>query len=91
MRFVIETEPGKLEFNYMWVPTWIGMSKPIKQEIEDAIGEKFVGRTIETEEQKEAVFDEMDEAIIELLQSKFPAVNFTEYLRALKHVEQQEG
>lgn len=85
MRLVIETEPGKLELNYMWLPTWVGMSHPLKKEIEDKIGKDFVGKDLTDE-----TLDEMDEAIIELLQGKFPTIKFSDYLRALKDVEQRE-
>jgi len=85
MRLVIETEPGKLELNYMWLPTWVGMSHPLKKEIEDKIGEDFVGKEL-----SEDTLDLMDEAIIKLLQSKFPMISFSNYLRALKGVEQTD-
>lgn len=84
MRLIVETEPGVLELNFMWLPTWIGMSHPIKKEIEEKIGEKFVGRDL-----NDGTLDEMDDAIIDLLQDKFPAVHFKDYLRALKDVRQE--
>ena len=70
----------------MWLPTWIGMNHTIKKEIEEKIGKGFKGHELTTE-----TLDAMDEAIIGLLQEKFPSILFEEYLRALKHVRQEEG
>ena len=85
MRLTVQTEPGVIELNFMWLPTWIGMNNLIKKEIEEKVGVLFLSRVI-----NDTTLDELDEAIIEMLQAKFPSIHFEDYLRALKHVRQDE-
>ncbi len=84
MRLTVQAPgDGVLELNFMWLPTWVGVNHAIKKEIEEKIGATFKGREID-----ETTLDELDEAIIDLLQKKFPEIQFTEYLRAIRHVHQ---
>lgn len=83
MRLTVEESPGVISLNFMWLPTWIGINHGIKKQIEQKIGPLFKGRDLD-----DATLDELDEAIIEELQKTFPEIQFSDYLRAICHVQQ---
>ena len=83
MRFVDRTAPGKLELNFMWLPTWIGMNEALIRDLEKELSETIVGRDL-TEE----LLDEAHQKILQLLVDKFPqVVGMFEYLEGIKFVE----
>lgn len=85
MKLVIIPEPGVLELNYMWLPTWIGINTPLKQELEGAIRSKLVGKELTS-----AVIDEAHDLIVEFFSNKFPnLVGLRDYLDSLKFVQEQ--
>lgn len=82
MRFVVHTGPGQVELNYLWLPTWIGMNKLIKEEMEAALAEKVEGRPL-TEE----TLDEVHAEVVDWLSKRFGSMpGLFDYLDAIKHV-----
>jgi hypothetical protein len=82
MRTVVKTQQNVLELNYMWLPTWVGINTVLKQELEDALKDKIVGRPM-TEE----VLDEIDGMIFDFLEARAPHVEgLRDYLDGLKFV-----
>lgn len=82
MRLISSLEPGKVEFNFMWAPTFIGLDNRLKQELEKKLAPEFKGRPL-TEE----VLDEAHERVIALILEKYPLEGLRDYLDALKFVQ----
>lgn len=82
MRFIERTGPGKLELNYMWLPSWVGLNEALIREIEDLLSATIVGQDL-TEE----TLDLAHQAVLEILVNKFPAITgLFEYLDGIKYV-----
>lgn len=85
MRFVHLTGPGKLELNYMWLPTWLGINTQALKAVEDALKSKILsGGLTATEEH----LDELHELVIEVLIEKYGQVHegLSDYLDGIKFV-----
>jgi len=83
MRAVVETDPGVLELNFMWLPTWIGMNSGLKKEIEEYLGKIIVGR-----EMTEAVLDEAHDLVVAFLMGRFPEIHgLPAFLDGLRKVQ----
>lgn len=81
MRTVIKTGPGEVQFNWMWMPTWIGMNTVLKKDIEEVIGKKLVGLPLD-----DATLDMAHEMVIDYLDQRFSEFQLREYLDSLKFV-----
>lgn len=82
MRLIVQTGPGTVELNYMWLPTWIGMNTSVKQEIEEAISPMLVGKDMSDE-----TLEAAHEAVIDFLDKKYKGLDgLRDYLDALKFV-----
>lgn len=82
MRFIERTGPGKLELNYMWLPSWVGMNEALIREIEELLSATIVGQDI-TEETLELAH----QAVLEIIVNKFPAITgLFAYLDGIKFV-----
>jgi hypothetical protein len=82
MRLIVATEPGTVELNYMWLPTWIGMNSVLKKEIEDAVSPMLVGKELSDE-----VLEAASEKVMDFLEVKFSGLSgLRDYLDALKFV-----
>lgn len=81
MRTIVVTDPGVVELNFMWLPTFIGMNNRLKIEIEEKLKAKIVGKEI-TEES----LDEINLEVMDFLIKKFPISGLGDYLIALKSV-----
>jgi hypothetical protein len=80
MRFVQYVGGGRLELNYMWLPTWMGMDSALKQEVEKALAEKFQGRGVDE-------LDALNEELLDWFEQRFSAVpGLRDYLDGLKFV-----
>ncbi len=85
MRLIVQTDYGKTELNYTWLPTWIGMNTALKNELEKAVSDKIVGKVM-----SEEVLDEAHDLIVKWFADKFPnLVGLADYLDALKYVTPQ--
>lgn len=82
MRAVVSTEPGKLELNYMWLPTFVGMNGAMKKTLEEKLVPELVGKPM-TEE----TLDFAHDRVVELILEKFPLDGLRDYLDALKFVQ----
>jgi hypothetical protein len=85
MRLIAETEPGVVEANFMWLPSWLGMNTALLQELADTIGKQLAGRVVD-----EDLLDELDARVIAWAKERFPELpGFDTYLDSLKHVQQK--
>ena len=84
MRVVVATDPGVVELNYTWLPTWIGMNHAIKKQIEEQLSPLFVGRTLD-----DSTLDEMHQKVVAFLVEKHPSlVGLEGLLNALSEVKE---
>jgi len=82
MRLIVQTGPGTVELNYMWLPTWIGMNTSVKQEIEEAISPLLVGKDM-----SEETLEIAHEAVLDFLDKKYKGLEgLRDYLDAVKFV-----
>lgn len=83
MRFVERTGPGKLELNYMWLPTWIGMNEALIRELEEELGKTVIGKVLTDE-----LLEVAHQQLLSILRAKFPQqAGLLEYLDGIKFVE----
>lgn len=83
MRTIVLTDPGVLELNWTWLPTWIGINARLKQELEREISPLVVGREMSAQD-----LDQLNEQVIDLLVQKCPLPGFRDYLDGLKFVSE---
>jgi hypothetical protein len=67
MKFVIHTNPGQLELNWTWLPTWIGMNESLIREIEEKLRIDVVGKELTKE-----LLEWAHCRVITILTEKFP-------------------
>lgn len=79
MRIIQVCEGGVLEFNYMWMPTWLGLNAAFKKQMEKDLSSKFVGRTTED-------IDAINREALDYIVEKHPIPGLREYLDGLKFV-----
>ncbi len=80
MRVVVATDPGVLELNYLWLPTFIGMSNAVKKEIEDLLAKELEGKPLDE--------DAAHNLVVSFLVKRFSNVRgLEEFLDGLKYVE----
>lgn len=82
MRLVHLTAPGRLELNFMWLPTWLGINKEAKDYIEGELRSKVVGVTA-----TEGALDEINEMVMDVILKKYPLEGLRDYLDGLKFVK----
>lgn len=88
MRLVVATDPGVLELNWMWLPTWLGHNMPLRQQMEKELSKLVQGRPM-----TDAFLDEVHQLVVDFLCKSFPdLVGLRDYLDSIKFVEvKREG
>ena len=82
MRLVVAPEKGVVELNYSWLPTWIGINTPLKNELEASLSEFLVGQELTTE-----ILDEAHNRVVDFFAARFPQMKgLRDYLDSLKFV-----
>jgi hypothetical protein len=82
MRLFTQVQPGVLELNWMWLPTWLGLNTALKQELDKELNEHFLRKELTS-----TTLDMLDEYVINFLVTKFPEVGgLAAYLRNLPDV-----
>lgn len=85
MRAIVQTEPGKLELNYMWLPTWIGLNNAFKEDLECELTPVLLDREID-----EDLLDEASDMVLDFIEKKFPNLKgLRDYLDGLKFVVEE--
>jgi hypothetical protein len=85
MRVVVKVpdEPGVLELNFMWLPTWIGMNVRLQAQLKEKLGKEFVGMEINDDS-----LDAMSKVVVDTLVELHPHITgLREYLEALKCID----
>ncbi len=85
MRAVVSSQPGVLEINWSWLPTIIGMNRPLQTQIVDKVAAKIVGRPLDDETldlAHDLVVDEIVNAFsrVEGLREFIDGLKFIRYL-----------
>lgn len=83
MRFIVATNPGTVELNFMWLPTFLGMDVNLKKYIEDEMGPQLQGKELSVE-----TLDWANERIIDLICERYKLDGLRDYLDAVKFVGQ---
>lgn len=83
MRLIQLTSEGRLELNFMWLPTWLGLNGATLKELETAIGVEVKG--IEATEQN---LDAINVVVLNAIVARFPELTgLHDYLDGLKFVK----
>jgi hypothetical protein len=83
MRTVILTDPGVLELNWMWLPTWIGMNARLKQSIEQELAPIVQGKAMTDQE-----LDAINSWVIARIVTECPLPGVSDYLDGLKFIQE---
>ena len=87
MRLIQLTEEGRVELNYMWMPTWLGLNGPVLKRIEDNLKSEVEGT-----EATEQGLDAIHEKVLDSLAASFPELpGLRDYLDGLKFVRHGGG
>jgi hypothetical protein len=82
MMLVVATDPGTVELNFMWLPTWLGLSPQLKKDIEQELMPMLIGKDL-TEE----VLEKAHDHTLTYLVNRHPQFEgLRDYLDALKFV-----
>lgn len=83
MRVVVVSEPGKVEWVWSWMPTFLGQDPGLKRELEKTIGEEFIGKPLTND-----TLDHMHERVLDIICNKHSSIRgLRDYLDAIKYVE----
>jgi hypothetical protein len=82
MRSVVLTDPGTLELNWMWLPTWVGMNTRLKQKIEKEIAPLVEGKAL-----ADSDLDRINDAVVAMIVKECPLPGVSDYLDGLKFVK----
>ena len=89
MHLVIETEPGTVELNWIWLPTWLGHNTRFKESVEQHMA-KWIGERTDDEGQlliTDELLGEMSTEVINHIVELFPGLTgLRKYLEALHYV-----
>jgi hypothetical protein len=84
MRAVVATSKGVLELNWLWLPTWMGMNGPLREQLGKYLEPKLAGLAI-TEEN----LDYAHEEVLKFLVKEARGLEGVyDYLDGLKFVRQ---
>lgn len=82
MRLIQLTAEGRLELNWMWLPTWLGMNGAVLDKVEKSLAPKIRG--VEVTEQ---TLDDFNTVVLDELVTQFPELGgLRDYLDGLKFV-----
>lgn len=82
MRLVVATDPGTVEINYTWLPTWIGLNAQLLRRMADRIRPFARDRVLD-----DATLEALETSLIRMLCEEFPHVKGLDaLLRGVCHV-----
>jgi hypothetical protein len=84
VKLIVRAGKGRVELNYMWLPTFIGMNGVLIKEIEEKFSSQLVGKVLTSE-----LLDGVSEQVKEYLAEKFPIIGLWDYLDGLKFVDEE--
>jgi hypothetical protein len=82
MRTVVLTDPGTLEVNWQWLPTWIGINHQLMKRLEQEITPLVIGKAL-----TESDLDTINDKVIEVIVEECPLPGVRDYLDGLKFIE----
>lgn len=86
MKLVVETDPGVIELNWMWLPTWLGHNAEFKKEVELHILEWVKSQGMVTTSSED--LERMSNEVLHFILMKFPEPRGLDlFLKALRHVD----
>lgn len=95
MRLVVETEPGVVELNWTWLPTWLGHNRAFKEEMEAHINKWAAANGIIGSMCTAETLDRIHLEVRRVINERFSEPRgLAEYLDGLRFVDdcgQEEG
>jgi len=84
----MQTDPGTVEVNWMWMPAWLAMNHEVQMELEKVMPDKLKEAGLMGADMTEESLDKVNEIVLSFLVEKFAVLKgLREYLDALKYVE----
>ena len=91
MRLVVETSPGVVEMNWMWLPTWIGHNTELKKKAEKHI-QGWLAEQDQPVTTSEENLDRLHDVLLAFILGQFPEVRGLQgVLEATTRVDFSEG
>lgn len=86
MRLVVATEPGVVELNFMWLPTWMGINPQLKKDLETELKPLLLGKGLTDD-----LLEQVHEYALNYIVQRHPHFEgLRDYLDALKFVRPLE-
>lgn len=82
MRTVVLTDPGTLEVNWQWLPTWVGINQQLLKKLEQEITPLVKGKAL-----SESDLDVISDKVIEVIVRECPLPGVRDYLDGLKFIQ----
>lgn len=83
MRLVVATDPGTVEINYTWLPTWIGMNEQLIRRLATRIRPMAINRPLDDE-----TLALLEHTLIQLLVDEFPYIEgLGDLLRGIHNIK----
>ncbi len=82
MRAVILTDPGTLEVNWQWLPTWVGINQQLMKKLEQEITPLVKGKAL-----TDSDLDMVNDKVIEVITRECPLPGVRDYLDGLKFIQ----
>ena len=82
MRTILLTDPGTLELNWQWLPTWVGLNQQLIKRLEKEITPLVKGKELTEDD-----LDRVNDKVIELIAQECPLPGVSDYLDGIKFVE----
>lgn len=77
------TMTGRLEVNYLWLPTWLGINSTVLRKLEELLSSQIVGMQA-TEEN----LDQINDLVLDtLVEEHKEVIGLRDYLDGLKFVQ----
>lgn len=87
MRLVVQTSPGVVELNWVWLPTWLGQNTVFKKEVEEHV-QAWLAKQPQPVVIDNQLLNDLDELIANYVGSKFPEPKgLMQYLEGLAYVD----
>lgn len=86
MRLVVETDPGVVELNWVWLPTWLGQNPTFKKNVEAHINKWLQEHGVVTTTPEN--LDLMHAEVLRFILDTFPSpLGLGDFLEGLKFVD----
>lgn len=87
MRLVVETDPGVVELNWVWLPTWMGQNTVFKRQVEEHV-QAWLAQQPQPVKIDTKLLNDLDDLIAAYIHKTFPEPKgLMKFLEGLAYVE----